>query len=195
MKNAYTLVRSAKVDSSGYTLVELLVVMSLLAIVGVISYVNIGVFRQDKDLIQASLDLQNHLREAQTNATSSTTTLCTENKPSFWKVIFNSRNQINLKCGETGGEKNWIISDKVSIDSIKGSFGSSSCDSSFNPNSTSQVELKFNQLSGNAEFIDLNLGSSCLANSEKMVISLKSNSSSSIKTVTINKGGSIEVSK
>lgn len=180
---------------NAYTLVELLVVMSILAIVGVISFVNIGVFREDKDLIQVSLDLQNHLREAQTNATSSTTTLCPDNKPNFWKVIFNSRNQIDLKCGETGGQKSWLISDKVRVDSIKGSSGTSSCDSSFNPSSTGQVELKFSQLSGKVEFIDLNLGSSCLANSEKMVISLKSNSSNNIKTVTINKGGSIEVSR
>lgn len=83
----------------GFTLVELLVVMAVMAIVGVVVFVNIETVSQDQVLNKALDDVQSLSRVAQSNATSGL--MCYPGRPTLsWIMEFPSsdRRQAHLKC-------------------------------------------------------------------------------------------------
>lgn len=57
--------------SAGYTLVELLVVLTIMALVAIGAFFNLRTLRQDQDLKTVSSDIQSKIRNVQTNASSS----------------------------------------------------------------------------------------------------------------------------
>lgn len=67
---------------SGYTLVELLVVMAIMAIMTVVAFTNLKSFREDTNLNKAITDLKGNLLTAQTNATTNLN--CGNNNTITW---------------------------------------------------------------------------------------------------------------
>lgn len=90
---------------SGFTLVELLVVLSIMAILGVVAFANFGTLREDQALKGAAFDAQSQLRVAQTNATANLK--CSEQTALAWRTQFvkvGSEYQVKTFCQYTGGE-------------------------------------------------------------------------------------------
>lgn len=84
--------------SAGFTLVELLVVIAIMAITGVYVLSNYSSFGEDQKLKNAVLDIQNHLRAAQANAT--TNARCNTGYGATWQVEFADTKTINTSCQE-----------------------------------------------------------------------------------------------
>lgn len=82
-----------KKTALGFTLVELLVVITIMAIVGAYAFSNFGSFGEDQKLKSAAQDIQSLLRQAQTNA--STGVQCSNGS---WQVEFANTTTVNLKC-------------------------------------------------------------------------------------------------
>lgn len=88
----------AKSVPNAFTLVELLVVIAIMAIIGAFSLANYRSFGEDRNLKNASLDIQSLLRQAQSNAT--TNTKCNTGFDARWMVEFAGTTTVNLKCQE-----------------------------------------------------------------------------------------------
>lgn len=139
---------------SGFTVIEILVVISIVAIVGTVTLANFRSFGTSKELENASFDIQSILRVAQTNAT--TNLKCNNQATLNWITEFSAdKKTINLKCqnssGISGAIKTLSLGNNLQIINIStcsfpvsfnfaplyGTF-SSPCD----PNSNMQIVLK-----------------------------------------------------
>lgn len=87
-----------KFSARGFTLVELLVALAILAIVGVFSLANFRSFGEENNLKNASLEMQTNLRLAQANASSGVK--CQNQTNLGWLMEFPS---LELKCRNSGG--------------------------------------------------------------------------------------------
>lgn len=88
------------INKKGFTLVELLVAISIIVIVGTLALIDFGPFREGQNLQTAALNLQNFIREAQVNASSGV--VCPDDdtvKP--WKIKL-ERDKVRIICGDTG---------------------------------------------------------------------------------------------
>lgn len=179
----------------GFTLVEILVVLAIVGIVAMTSFINFGAFKEDENLKSVTSDLQNYLRLAQSNAT--TGVKCGSSGGSSWSIVITDRISIKLKCQtQETSVREWPIKSPARIDSIDGT-GTSDCQSSFqsDPDPSNLITVTFSYLDGKATFSDGDASSSCLAGSQNMVIKVRKNAESvDLRTITINKGGSIDVS-
>lgn len=91
-----------KTVPNAFTLVELLVVITIMAIIGTFTVANFGSFGKDKELQNAALDVQSLLRTAQTNASANVK--CPNDIPSKkWLVNFISSQRIDLDCADSTG--------------------------------------------------------------------------------------------
>lgn len=180
----------------GFTLVEILVVLAIIGIVGLISYLSIGTFREDENLKSVASDLQSYLRLAQSNAT--TGVKCASTGGISWSLVIRDRSSIELRCQTQAAVdppiREWTIKNPAQIDSIEG-IGTLSCssvkseDTLINP-----VTVTFSYLYGQAAFSDPQ--NQCLSESTGIQIKVRKKMGSAVlKTVTISKGGSIDVSK
>lgn len=177
----------------GFTLVEILVVLAIMGIIGITSFVNIGIFREEENLKSAASDLQSYLRLAQSNA--QTGVKCGLEGGSSWSIVTSDRTSIKLKCQtQETPVREWTIRPPAQIDSIEG-IGTLSCssvkseDALINP-----VTVTFSYLDGQAAFSDPQ--NQCLSESRGIQIKVRKKIGSAVlKTVTISKGGSIDVSK
>lgn len=173
----------------GFTLVELLVVLAIMGIVGITTYLNIGTFREDENLKSATSDLQSYLRLAQANA--QTGVKCGSTGGVNWSIVIIDRTSIKLKCQtQEMPAREWTIKPPAQIDSIEG-IGTLNC--SF-PITTNPVAITFSYLNGQATFSYST--EACISNSTGIRVKvIKNTGSTTLKTVTISKGGSIDVSK
>lgn len=80
----------------GFTLIELVIAISIMAIIGVITFANYKSFGEDQNLKNTVLDIQSLFRTAQTSAT--TNAKCNTQFGATWQVEFSNRSTINLKC-------------------------------------------------------------------------------------------------
>lgn len=180
----------------GFTLVEILVVLAIMGIVGMMSYLNIGTFREDENLKSVASDLQSYLRLAQSNA--QTGVKCASTGGISWSLVIKDRSSIELRCQTQAADdppiREWTLKNPAQIDSIEG-IGTLSCssvkseDTLINP-----VTVTFSYLYGQAAFSDPQ--NQCLSESTGIQIKVRKKMGSAVlKTVTISKGGSIDVSK
>lgn len=177
---------------SGFTLVELLVVITIMAIIGTVTLVNYGDFGEDQNLKSAVLDVQSQLRAAQTNAT--TNLKCNTQSNAVWQVEYNNATTINLKCQEPEAssiiKKTLTLGANVAIQSVSGS--GSSCPTA------PLFTINFDPLNGEIKFRD-NTGAEA-TNCISLTITLRNNKISTdctganlvkCKQITIERGGRI----
>ncbi len=92
------------VNSTAYTLIELLVVIAIIGILSLVGFVNFKSFSADQVAVKAAGQIQSYLRLTQTNA--STSTKCPVPPPATdqgaisWYLVF-SGNTINVECDTT----------------------------------------------------------------------------------------------
>lgn len=181
----------------GFTLIELLIVLAILSLGSLFAFINLGSFREDKELQNASGALVSFLRLAQTNATSGVK--CGTNSGAYWAVEFRASNRENsyLICqtpplATPPDQRWWSLGENIIIKSIE---GKEDCLSSFTSLSTSTgiIKVQFSPIYGKVEFIDANVTNTCLAQSQNTVITLENTQTGGVKQVTVGKGGIISV--
>lgn len=184
-------------SACGFTLVEILVVLAIMGIIGMMTYLNIGTFREDENLKSVASDLQSYLRLAQSNAT--TGIKCGLSGGVSWVLLIKDRTTLQLRCQtQTAVDppiREWTIKNPAQIDAIEGVLQSTNCASSFTSTSATEITVTFSYLLGNVVFSDSDHTNTCLSGSTKMRIKVRKNAESpdDLRTVTINKGGSIDV--
>lgn len=172
--------------TKGYTLVELLVVLSIMAIVSIVVFVNFKTFSQDQILKKTAGDIQSFLREAQSNATSSLN--CGSSSGVSWAVKFLADKQtLNLNCGPADSFQKSLQLENAQVDSIKCSPVPTTCpQTGFN----TPLTIRFAPLDGKVSFAE---GDSCINNASTLMIVLKNLRNNNNKCFTISKGGAIDV--
>lgn len=87
--------KTAQNRESGFTLIELMVAITISVIIGIVVISNYRAFGEDQNLKSAVLDIQSQLRAAQANA--STNVKCDTQYGAAWQVELNSTT-VKLKC-------------------------------------------------------------------------------------------------
>lgn len=170
----------------GFTFIELLVVIAIISTVGVLILTTNGNFSEDQKLKQGSFDIQSFIKTALTNAT--TNVVCAGSNGSQWIVKFSSSTSLDLLCqplggGESASLKNLnLASSNLSIISII----NSSC------SATLPVKVSLDPLNAKMTFAD-NIAQACIASASNLVVNLKNTKTNNTMTVTINKGGTVDV--
>lgn len=90
-----------KAVQNAFTLVELLVVITILGIIGAYTISNYRSFGEEQKLKSAALDIQSLLRQAQINAT--TGVKCNNSPAKGWRVYFTSTTALDLQCQYNNG--------------------------------------------------------------------------------------------
>ena len=175
--------------SNGFTLIELLVVIAILAIIGIVSFANYGNLKKDQDLRSATGSVNNFIRLAQANSTARLK--CGADltgSGASWIVSFAAnKTTVNLNCqiGSNPVVLNvvpaLVLANSITVDTIT---GDGVCNASF------PVTITYSPLYGGVSFTES--GASGCNTSSKLNVNLK-DSEGNIKTVMINKGGSVEI--
>ena len=163
----------------GFTLVEMLVVISIMALIGVVALANYQSFGEDQKLKNDSLNIQSQLRTAQTNAT--TNLKCNTQSSATWQVEFQNSTTLNLKCQEPSAgsilKKTLTLSTNVTIQSWVPT--GADCPPGFS------FIISFAPLTGSTNLVD----DKCTA----LKFTLLNSRTASTKYLTIEKGGRIYV--
>lgn len=180
------------ITRNGFTLIELMIAVSIIALISVAAFVNVGAFRKDQELQSATNDLQAFIRVAQANATSNTTcpSTCPANdictSPS-WFVEFKDPDTVYLKCLK-----------EDNIPPVKAFYHNTNIQISKIDNSSScfPTNIKFTPLYGTITF-EPGGGNLCsiISKTSIPVVLYNTNgqSTTAINTVVIDKGGSVYV--
>lgn len=168
----------------GFTLVELMVVISIISILSLIGVASFKSFSDKQPGIKAQGEVQTLLRLAQSNA--STSTLCNGVGSTSWSLMFMSdKKTIELHCEPGDVTHKTYTLENAEIEEIKcGTLPASSLPVSFNY-STGATQLAFLELhpTGNT-VID---ASSCTVKIKNL------RDTTQILKLTISKGGTINV--
>lgn len=171
---------------AGYTLIELLIVISIIGLLTVAGFVNFKDFTSDQVAIKAAGQVQTYLRLAQSNATSST--LCNNVATASWSLKFLDGQTIELHCDPANYLQKTYTLENATV-SMKCSPDSSVCPpsgSTFNP----PLTVNFSSLYGKVTFTG---GDSCVGNSSTVMIIVKNAKKNNYKCINLSKGGAIDV--
>ncbi len=171
--------------SEGYTLIELLIVMTIMAMVGLVGYVNYKQFSASQITTNAVTQIQSILRLAQSNATSSV--LCNDNPASVspWSLSFNAnQTSITLACGPSNSPWKTYNLENAKIDnSIAGSTCISPATLPFTISYSNTSVLTFSSAGSTA---------TCLQ-SASWIFTVRNINDNSTKSFSISKGGAVNV--
>lgn len=164
----------------GFTLVELLVVISIIVIFGIMAFANFKDFSQEQVTNKALGQIKTLLHLAQSNATTSTT--CEGEGGVSWAVNFVDSSNIQLICGPQSKVQQTLSLENATIVAIKCSAEGVS----FNP----PVKVSYSPLSGNLTFF---ADAQCVKSASLLYISVDSlQRSGNPKSLIISKGGVIQ---
>ncbi len=174
---------------SGFTLVELLVVITITALVGIVVFANFKNFTQDQVLNKAVGQIQTYLRLAQANATAGV--LCNNQGGVPWSVKFDGNKlKLSLTCGTLESEQKVQTLEGAEVVSIQCSpVPNASCPpdgSTFPP----PLTVNFTALNGNVGFAG---GDSCITSASTLMIVLRNQKNDAKACFTISQGGAIDV--
>lgn len=171
---------------NGFTLIELMIAVSIMAILGVVSFISVGTFRQDQDLQTTAENLQGFIRVAQSNATANI--ICGDSSGANWYIEFQDADTVNLKCS-TDPSKDVATLPVLKKFDHKSNITTSAITTSPNCFPT---RIKFAPLYGLVSFEtdSINCFSSSISN---LLITLINTSTKAQKGVNIDKGGSVNV--
>lgn len=166
-----------KSAQKGFTLIELMVVITITAVIGVFTLSNYRSFGEDQNLKSAVLDIQSQFRAAQTNA--QTNVKCDTANGAVWQIELN-RGSVKLKCQDPIPSPPSVVKKTVTfptnivIDSLN---GGSSCTVTF------PSMMTFGLLSGQVSLGDPNCAS--------LTIVLKNTNTTTTKSLTVDQSGRI----
>ncbi|MBI4036041.1 prepilin-type N-terminal cleavage/methylation domain-containing protein [Candidatus Daviesbacteria bacterium] len=176
----------AKAVPNAFTLVELLVVVTIMAITGVFAFANFANFGEDQKLKSATSDIQGLIRQAQTNASSNNK--CQSAFSAKWQVVFSDdRKTVTLGCEESGtfySKKELDISkidSNIQIDSISRVGVACPSDPGF-PGSA--YTINFDLLTGTMNFGEPKCTS--------FAVSLENTRTTSTKSISMTSGGTLK---
>lgn len=172
-----------KIDLKGFTLVEILVAISILAVISVVAVPNLRNFSSTQDLDHTAINIESVLKTAQSSANSGVKCPADETSE-YWKVkLTKTTYSLIAKC-QTLGER--VLS--------QGLISPSQSDpgESFE----SSIDVCPN-VGGDIIFTPNKVSYQCSGNSLSFIADIKivlQNSSGSLtKSIRINKGGSIKI--
>lgn len=181
---------------NGFTLIELVIVISISALLSIVAIVQFRNFKADEGIKKAANELQSFIRIAQTNATTRLNCVgTTDSGPvtlsgTNWYILLETdQKTVKLKCStltpSMSVQKTLTLENNIRIDSVD---GVSPCHSLFPGN---QISIVFEPLYGSVSFIDPS--ASCIPNGNILSITLQDSVTSARRNVIINKGGVINV--
>ncbi|OGE37503.1 hypothetical protein A3B45_01885 [Candidatus Daviesbacteria bacterium RIFCSPLOWO2_01_FULL_39_12] len=174
----------------GYTLVELLVVIAIISLFGIGTLLQQNFSREDTALKKGAADLQSFIRLAQSNA--QTATICQSGSSSAWTIEpGNTRTVVDLKCDISDSnppltQQSLNFDPNIEILSIT---GNSNCDTSY---PLQMLDIRFPTLSGKPVF-ESPVNNVCVVSSTFLNINLRNTKTGNTSTVTVDKGGMIDV--
>lgn len=179
----------------GYTLVELLVVITIISILTVVGFVNYRTFSADQIAIKAFSQVQTYLRLAQSN--SSTSTLCS-NKTDIgpWLITFKSdgtyNNTLELSCGPLSTVEKSLTLENAEVKDATGNVGivGSDCGGS---SASLPFSVKYPSATTSAVFSYSGATNTCLSSARWTFTVRSTKDTSNTKSFILNKGGAIDV--
>lgn len=177
----------------GFTLVELVVVISIMSILFVAGVVNFGTLRENQNLTSATFDLQSLIRLAQSNATSGVQ--CGSSPAFDWRITILGATDIILSClwdhdnnpttAPVSSEiKRQVLSSNIKIEQLFGN--AQTCQAGVNSSITFGVPF------GRATFSDP-LNQACIRDSDSFNMVVKNQNDAQRQMITIRKGGAINI--
>lgn len=184
-----------KKAAAGFTLVELLVVITIMAITGVFAFANFGSFGEEQKLKNAALDIQSLLRTAQTNAV--TNVICNTQGAANWQVEFLDKKTIKLWCKETSDSASTLkktLSLETNIE-IELAASSLAANEPVTVCPKSAPILTFSPLNNKIDLggKDLKEASISKFSCDKLIFKLTNTKTSSTKDLIIERGGRVYV--
>lgn len=170
--------------SAGYTLVELLVVISIMSMLAVVGFVNFRGISSDQVTIKAVGQIQTLLRLAQSNATSGT--LCGSSGGVPWSLVFNSGN-VGLACGSPSTIQKTYILENAQIYSL---ISSNSCTVNL---ATTQFYVAYSTGVGILTVSYSGATDNCKASDNWTFTIRNAQDTTKTKTLILSKGGTINV--
>lgn len=174
--------------SAGYTLIELLIVISIIAVLSSVGFINYNKISADQVSVKAKGQIQSLLRLAQSNASSST--LCNGQGATFWYLDFSNNNiDIYLRCDTASAvpaySRKYSLEGGAQIESIK---GSSQC------GETPITSVKYAASTGAFSFSASGVSPACLS-SDSLTFTIKNskNSGTVSQSFKMSRGGAINV--
>ncbi len=173
-----------KANHSGYTLIEVLIVVTIISVLTTLAYANYQKLKESQNLKGAAADIQSLVRQAQANAYSRVN--CNGIPGADWSIIFNTPTQMSLVCQVSGSSgytvKNLDLVNNIRLNSVTGT-----CQASY------PVTITFASLITSVNFSDTTIPS-CVSGSSvtSLTISLVNNNTGDIKNFKISKGGAID---
>lgn len=179
---------------AGYTLIELLVVISIISTLALVSFINFKNFSNDQVTIKATEQIQDLMRLAQSNATSSA--LCNGQHVKSWNLNFLADSKtIQLNCDQVCTtpctptnflQRTYTLDANARIDTITGY----DCGGA---NPINPLTLTYSPLVGTLSFSSNPALLGTCAQSASWTFTLKNTQNNSTKSFKINKGGAIDV--
>lgn len=182
----------------GYTLIELLIVISIMAILGVIGFVGFKNFAEDQILTKAVGVVQTVLRLAQSNATAGT--FCNGSGGAIWRVKFEDPLKLDLICAlpiATPPVAYTLRSYNLENAKVL-SITSSACSSPPPIFPGYYLFVNYSPLSGKVDFYRADGNNSCINGNQSipnptLTIELQNTKNNKTKKIILSKGGSIDV--
>lgn len=181
------------ISARGFTLVELLITLTIITIFGLFSIANFGSFGESQKLKGLAFDVQSFIRSTQTSASSRTACPIgtTDFGANWWTEIQTGNNDITQKCqigsGTITTTKTYLVnssSPNLLVDSIKCADNSTT--------TSGVVTIKYAPLTASVTISDSN-GVTCFTTSQFILVSVKNTKTQETKVVKIDKGGTASV--
>lgn len=198
MRNFKFKISNLKFNASGFTLVELMIVIAIISVASIVVLPNIKNIKDEQNLTSAAVEMQTYLRSAQANAASGFGT-CSNRQNLGWEVVFTSINNYQIKsiCPGIPGPKyppDPIETQTKSVElaplSLSISTNDTGANCTFGSLSSSNVlKITFDNITGTVNFV-LPQNATCTSSPSQISLLL-----SPSKSVIIEKGGRIYVSQ
>lgn len=172
---------------TGFTLMELVIVITIIGFFGVGIILQQNLSKEDIDLKGAASDLQSFIRVAQTNATARV--LCNGDGGAYWIIKPKDIKTLELRCYTTNPattylDKTYTFGNNLQIISI---LGGSGCNTNF---PAQDLQFKFTPLSAKSAFES---AVACVPQSPYIDIKLRNSKTLNETTVSVDKGGMVDV--
>lgn len=164
-------------SARGFSLVELLVVITIISVLSGVGFVSYKDFAYNQDAVKASQEIQSILRLAQTNATTSTR--CNSVGSAEWSLNMLNSTTLELRCNPSNFLHRSYTLESAQIESIT-------------PACTLPVTLSFSNRFGVVKILSSNPADACLLSNIWTIKVKSSNKATKFKTFNITKGGAID---